>query len=83
MDLDVGVDRVDGIGLSMELSRGASGSGSSTGRTCTLRERNGNNNFLSLPGCSLATVLLSMPRIPGEHVAGHAYYVLNRENGAI
>jgi hypothetical protein len=27
IDMDVGVDRVDGIGLSMGLSRGASGSG--------------------------------------------------------
>ena len=56
MDLDMGDDRVDCIGLSMGLSRGASGGGSSTGRACTLRERNGDNSFLSLPGCSLAFV---------------------------
>jgi hypothetical protein len=75
-------DRVDCIGLLLELSRGVSGSGSLTGRACMLRERNGDNNFLSLPACSLAVVLLSMPRILRGQVAGQAYHVLNRENGS-
>ena len=58
MDLDVGDDRVDCIGLSMELSRGVSGSGSLSRRACTLRKRNGNNNY------SLATRLQFGVRAP-------------------